>query len=1286
MFQKHIARFSHTLFSAVALAAMATASFAQITTTGIHGIVRDPSGAVVPNASLALRDLGTGIEQSTNSTADGNFAFANLQAATYRLTAKASGFQTAVIGNITVDAGRTTDVSVQLSVGSSTETVEVVAAAQQLETTSNEVGTTIATNLIQELPYNGREALSFALLMAGNANANDSSGRNSTFNGLPNASMNITVDGMNNNSQRFKSGGTSFFEFAPSRIDAVEQVTVSTTGLGADAGGQGAMTIRMTTKRGTEQYHGKVVEQFYNEDLNANSFFNNLRGLPRAKTRQNNVAGAIGGPLLPFIPSLKHKLFFFAYFEGIPLPGSQTSTANVLGSDAQTGKFNYVGTDGAPRSVNVLQIAGAAGYTSTIDPTISGILGTINGLQSNAVGYVPVAGQPFWQTMQWTQPTNTLLLYPTARLDHQITPKIAWHGTWNLRYQNIAGTPNYPGTPYNFPNAYKITTYVATNSLDWTIRPTMVNNINFGIQSNGEYFYQGADPHQYSAYGNKIINFPSNWIPTVVPGTGFQPFIRNNPVYQLTDNLNWVRGRHTITLGGTYLHTSFWETSFGSAGVLNYNLGVAATDPVATVLQNALPFINAGNSTSTSNSDLGNAQALYAFLTGRLTSVTTTTNVDENTHQYNQFAPVTQRFAFSTGAMYAQDSFRLRPDLTVNFGLRWQLDGAIRSTNGIDSSPIGANFFGPSNGPFQPGVFSGNNNPVFLKVSDPYKRDFLNAAPNVGFAWNPAGGSGLLGTLLGAHKTVIRGSASITYYNEGLNSISNVLSGGRGTTQSFSINNGAQAAPGTFPVGTLNLTSPLPAAIVFPGSFSFPLAQSAYTFSASGYSGNIVNPDLRSPYTSNWTLGIQRQFGTKTLLEVRYVGNKSTHLWHYQNVQETNIFENGFLPQFRQAQQNLAINQANGKGNTFINNGLAGQAPLPIFEAAFGPNGANNAAVASGSGFGSSSFITNLQQGVAGTMADTLATSSTYLCRMVGSNFSPCAALGYNAPGQYPLNFFRSNPFLNNMNFQNSNGDTNYNAMQVQFQHGTWKGLFVGTNFTWSHAMGDILNASDQTATYQWFTTRNARLNYGPLPFDQRKVLNAYWTYDLPFGKGKFFAVSNPVLDRVVGGWTIGGRETIRSGNPVLLSGGRNTFNNLTQAGVVFGSGLTVDQLQHDLSAITGYYAGAKGYITDIGSIATVTANTSAANPAFYAPASTPGQYSQFVFLRNNTFFQFDMSINKIVRIKERWRFNFQAEALNFANHPFFPLAQTSPTATNFGQITSATGTRTVQLRGSLEW
>lgn len=1281
MLPRGLFRSFYQVILAVVFAGVSIPAFAQVTATAIHGLVRDPSGAVVPGATLRLLDTSTGIERTTVSSADGVFVFSNLQPGSYKLTVATAGFQNTILNSITVDSGRTTDVTVDLKVGATTETVDVSATAVQLEVTSNEVGTTIANKTILNLPFNGRDTLPFALLMAGNSSANDPSGRNSTFNGLPNASMNISLDGMNNNSQRFKSGGTSFFSFAPARLDATEQVTVSTTGLGADAGGEGAMNIRLATKRGTDHYHGKILEQFRNEDLNANTFFNNLRGLPRTKTRENDVVGAIGGPLLPFVPYFKNRLFFFLYFEAIPQPGSQTSSALFLSPAAQAGNFTYLGTDGAQRTINLVQAVGGAA-----DPTTKALLDKIGALRSNAGAIVPISGQPYWELWQWNQPTNNQTLYPTARLDYQINSRVAWHGTWNLRHQNIAGLPQYPGDPYAATGGYKITTYVATNSVDVTIKPNLLNNLTFGVQSNGEYFNAGADPHQYSVDGNRILNIPAFTLPgglpsgtafnPYVPGPGNMPFIRNNPVYQLTDNLSWVKGKHTLTIGGTALHTSFWETSFGAAGVPQYNFGIAAADTIGTTIQNGLSKINTGNG------DLQNAQNLYALLTGRLTSISTTVNVDEQTHQYRQFASITHRYAFNTLGIYLQDSFRIRPSLTLNFGLRWQFDGTIHPTNGIESEPFGANFFGPSNGPFQPGVLNGNLNPVYVQVNDAYHRDYLNIAPNVGFAWNPAGGDGLVGKLLGNSKTVIRGSFAITYYNEGMNSISNVLSGGKGTTQSVSANNGVQFAP-----GSLNLSSQLPAFAVSPASFSFPLAQSAYTFQGN-YSGSYVDPNLRSPYVTNWTFGIQRQVSRDTVLEARYVGNKSTHLWHFQNVQETNIFENGFLKEFQQAQQNLAINRANGV-TSFANNGRPGQAPLPIFEAAFGANG-SNAALSAGQGFGSSGFITNLDQGVTGTLADTLATNSTYLCRLVGSSFAPCANIGYSVPGKYPINFFRTNPFLNAMNYQSANGDTNYNAFQFVVRTRFSSGLSLEGNYTLSHALGDYQNTSDQTAGYQWFTTRNAQLNYGPLSFDRRHVVNAFWTYDLPFGKGQKFNVTNPILDRILGGWTIGGRETLASGNPVLLSGGRNTVNNLSQSGVVLGNGLTPAQLQHDLSTIKGFYPGSNTLITDVASIATVTANSSAPNPAYYAPAGTPGQYAQFVYLRNNSYFQFDMSINKSIPIKERWRLNFTAVALNFLNHPFFPLANTSPTSSSFGQIAppaaNLSGVRTMQLRGSIEW
>lgn len=1273
-----------------------TAALAQVTSAGIHGIVRDPSGAVVPGATVKATDTGTGIERTATTAQDGGFVLPNLQGATYKLTVSASGFQTAVLDTVVVDTGRVTDVQVKLEVGTATQTVEVAGAPPQLQTTSNEIGTTINNKSIDNLPYSSRDSLNFSLLMAGAQTGNGGD----TFNNLPNASMNITIDGMDNTSERFKSGGTSFYAFAPERIDAVEETTVSTTGMGADASGMGAMSIRFTTKRGTDHYHFTVGEQFANEDLNANTFFGNLRGQPISKSRQNNPYGSIGGPLLPFIPRMKHKLFFFAYFEAQPQPGSTTLTQTVLSQGAQQGNFTYIGTDGVPRTVNLLSVAGAAGYSSTIDPTIAGIFNTINGTTSKASGFLAITGQPYWQIMEWTQGTNTNQLFPAARVDYQIAPNVDWHGSWSLRYENISGSqPTYPGlNQYAFTNAYKITTYVAANTVDWTIKPNMINTAMFGVQSNGEYFYEGSNPQEWAPYGNRRISIPVSGnaplagtysgapttaqalVPTPIPSSGnVLPFIRNNPVYQFKDDLNWVKGKHTILIGGIVKHSSFYETSYGTAGVPVYSLGVGSSDPVGAALQAALPDIN------TSNGDLTNALALYATLTGRLTGISASNNVDATTHQYAEFQPSTQRFAYTYAGLYIQDNFRLTPDFTLNYGFRWELDGAIRSTNGIDGVPGPGSFYGPSTGLFQPGSLNGNQNPQLVQaVGNPYKSDLVNPAPNVGFAWNPSG-SGLLGKAFGDKKTVIRGGFSITYYNEGMNAISNVLSGNRGATQSIS--GTAAVGSSTFPIGTL-LSSPTPSLTVTPATWGYPINESNYALN-SALTLYQVNPNLVSPYVTNWNLGIQREIPGHLVLEVRYVGNKSTHMWHYQNMNEVNIFENGFLPQFVQAQQNLSINAANGKGNTFVNNGLPGQAAIPIFDTAFGPSG-TNAALPASSGYASSAFVTDLQQGLAGTLASSLASTSspTYFCRLVGSKFAPCASQGYTGSTSYPINLFEPNPYASGgLMYQDSNGNLNYNGLQTEVRKTLGHG-FTGTfNFVWSHSMGDELNSNDQTATYQWFTNRNARLSYGPSPFDHRLSFNGFWTYDLPVGKGKPLNLNNGFMDRAFGGWTLGGVEQIATGAPTILSSGRDTVNQLSQSGVVLGNGLTLNQLQKDLSGIPNQNYVVPGAGALLSNVQSIQLASGAPNPSYFAPASTPGVFSDLVYLYSKTTFTLNMALSKSVRIHEKLNVGFRLEALNFLNHPFFTsLGNSTVTSNSFGQVSSAVGNRTVLLRAFMNW
>jgi hypothetical protein len=1270
---------------------------------------------VLPNVTLTLTDTSTKAVKETHSEADGGFVFANILAGTYQLTGAMNGFQTAVLNGVVVDSGRTLDLTVELKVGTATERVEVSTAAVQLETTSNEVGSTINSKMISTLPYTSRDALNFALLIPG---AQSASG-GSTFDGLPNASLNISIDGMNSNSQRFKSGGTSFYSFGSFRLDAVEEVTVSTAGLGAESGGGGAMDIRFTTKRGTDRYHFHLLEQFYNEDLNANSYFNKLTKsatnlfVHRGKSRTQDYAGNVGGPLAPFIPSLKNKLFFFLNFEDVPGYGGTTSTVTVLTPNTYTGLFTYLGTDGQNHSVNLLTAVAASGCqpncTSTIDPTISGVLGQIQATQVHSIGYLPINGQPYWQTMQYGQPTYNGNIYPTARIDWIINSKVAWHGTWNDHRYIVTGTPNYPDGPFPSTNGYLLNSPVTSNTFDFTITPHLLNSIAVGTQGNMEYFYSPSDVHQWAQYGNRNLSLwpVVSGQPTINPLVpNNTPWKRNNPVWQVNDNGTWIKDKHTITFGANFLRTSFYEQSYGNAGITSLSFGIATNDAVNNVLSQTsgvLPFINTSSTT-----DITNARNLYAMLTGRISSYYTSYNVDEKTHGYAQFAPLMQRFALNTLGTYLQDSWRVTSNLTVNFGLHWEFDGPIHNTNGIDSWPT--NLYGPSNANFQPGVLNASFNPVVNVQGTVYQRDNVTPAPTFGFAWSPNGGEGLLGRFLGHAKSVIGGSYGISYYNEGLNAISNLQCCNVGTSQSAD----ASAAIGANP-GAYNLTTAAPPMVYNPTSFTQQSSLMGFPTNG-GTTIYYANPDLKSPYVQSWNLRFQREISRGTVLDIRYVGNKGTHLWHYQNMNETNVFENGFLQEFQNAQSNLAI--ANGISvaqltslpaptlsvNNFSNTGKAGQVALPILAAAFGANGTQTA-LSTSSGFGSSTYIQYLEQGNVGTFASSLASTSTgtTYCRMVGSNFTPCANQGYTTKTAYAMNFFRPNPYANSIYYQNDDGNTNYNALQIELRKSLAHGLMVDAHYTLSHTLGTFNNSSDQTASYTYRTLRNGHLDYGPLNFDHRHAMVIYFQYDLPFGKGKWVNVDNKILNAIVGGWTIGDQTNVVSGGPVLLSCARMTFNATADGGCVLGSGLNIQQLLQRTATNASYtYAignstYAAGTVIQAGqydhfcncfhtNVSDIQQANGTVVPADFQPYDQAGALGPRIYYTGKTAYTLNASVTKVFQIKERIRLRLYAEASNFLNHPFFSQGSISVTSTSFGNITSASGNRTMFLRGVLDF
>lgn len=1222
-------------------------SGAQGRTVGqVVGTVRDASGAVIPNADLVLIDTNTGNIAETKSGSDGGFVFPNLQPGTYTLTATAPGFTPVTLPKVEVQTSRSTDVSVRFDVAGVTEQVQVEGRVAVVETTSTTIASTVSNEQIAKLPLGGRNILEFSLLVPGAASSAGS--RFSEYNGLPGGAINISLDGINNNSQRFRSGGTSFFVFAPVRLGAIEEVTISTAGLGADAGAEGAVQVQFVTKRGSNTFRGQVFDQIRNEKLNANTPFNSARNIPKNRLRQHEYGANIGGPII------KNKLFFFGNYEQVYAPGESTLTRTVLSAEAQQGIFRYTATDNSVRTINLLDLARANGFSGTIDPFVAAQFQVVNGsLSQGNVAPTNLIQRSFSFIDQNNPNAN---IYPTTRVDYQATSSLAFRGILNLHWRDLPRRPQYPGLPA-VSNGFTSTYYILSTGADWTIRKNLFNQLSIGAQSNFEEFRPGNTLAIYEPQGGRRVILPLIDSPQI---TGDQmPIPRNNPVYNVSNTLTWLQGKHTFTFGGTFRRTTMYESIGGAP--YQVNLGIASGDPVSGIFS-TIPGVRAA--------DLGTAQALYALLTGRISGASGTNALDENTGQYG-LNPAFRREAQNVGGVFAQDQWRLTPRLTMNYGLRWELSGAATNPNEVYSSATPEDLLGPSTAPFQPGTLNGIADPQIYLRPKPYKSDLFNFAPNAGLAWNPEQRDGWLGKLLG--QAVYRGNVGVNYYDEGLINFQTAAGNGPGLLQSLTLNPGM---PGFAP-GSLTLQSTLPPFAVSPTEFAFPVPMSRFTF-ARGHS--TIDPDIRTPYVVNWTIGYQRELWGGAALEARYVGNRGNNLWRSYNLNEVNIVENGFLQEFTRAQRNLQINQANGLTG-FANNGLSGQAALPIFDAAFGSRGGQGA-LAPASGYTNGNFVTLLQQGQAGRLANTLGGTPIYLCRMVGSALPACNNLGYNAGGAYPINLFQANPFAAGAltRILTDESQSKYHGLQLQFRQRSRFGLTMTANYTYGKARTDRF-ADSASSERDYITLRDKSLDWGPTVYDVRHIFQSYWTYELPIGRDRRVGINNAILNSIVGGWSINGIFRAQSGRPFLLTSGRSTVNQ-TDAGVVL-NGISTKDLQKMVNVRPG--ANGNVFFFDEGLIGP----DGRANTALLAPPTTAGERGQYVFLYGPGLWNIDLGLAKRFATPGGTSVAVEGLFINAFNHPNYLVGGTggathSIDSTTFGQTpasSTALGPRNIQIR-----
>ncbi len=390
MYRHRLATLMTIVFAAAVLISVQPA-LAQLRIVGsISGTVQDPTGAVVANARVVLKDQKTGLTKESTTTDAGTFLFPDLASGSYQITVSMSGFKTELLPSVSVSTSKTTDVRVTLEVGQTTETVTITeGAAQVLESSSQLVTNTLVSKAITELPLGNRgNALALARLAQG---ASPPIGGDTRYNNLPGGAVNVTVDGINDASNGFKSGGTVFFMTVPVRLGALEEQSVETGGLGADSGAQSGANVKFTTKRGGNKYHGSGFYEPQSERFNANTWTRNAQGLQRLLNRTQNYGFSFGGPLVPFT-SLKKKAFFFVNYERAYSPVLNSRTVTVLTPAAQAGIYTYQVTVNNVTQVltaNVLALGATKAGPRPLDSVTQDILAINNKIP---LGATKIAG------------------------------------------------------------------------------------------------------------------------------------------------------------------------------------------------------------------------------------------------------------------------------------------------------------------------------------------------------------------------------------------------------------------------------------------------------------------------------------------------------------------------------------------------------------------------------------------------------------------------------------------------------------------------------------------------------------------------------------------------------------------------------------------------------------------------------------------------------------------------------------------------------------------------------
>ena len=1259
-----------TLYSLVALMLLPAGAAAQATSGRLSGTVTDPQGAAVPNAVVTVLNEQISRTFSVATNDRGEWAVPSIPTAVYKVTVTSPGFKTAVVAGVQVDAATPATVNVKLDLGAVAETVEVAAGAEVLQTSTATVSSTLVGRQIHELPFVTRNVLELVLTQVGTQTVG--APRTSSINGLPKGSLNITMDGLNIQDNLLRSDDGFFTTIQP-KTDAIEEVNISTAGVGAESAGEGAAQVKFVTRSGSNEFHGGTFWQHRNSALNANYYFNNINGLPRDRFILNQFGGHLGGPFW------KNRAFFFVNLEEFRLPQGYGVAATLPTADAARGIFKWEDTATRQiRSVNLYDLARARNQTLAAnirqfpvapDTRVQSMMNDYLRLGASQTGSlrdrVATNNDYNRNAFNFQVPGSNVRRFLTTRLDFNLSEKHHFDTVYNFQYYNsnpdgvngifpvLPGTGTVLGHPDS--GGVRRNSYSIVGALRSTLSPRLTSEARFGLAPAGiSLFREEIVPKLFEQWGGyaPTLNYVQNPFRTSTQSR------RHTPVWTAAGNLTWSRESHLWNFGGNWTQVNSWQQSQGSAVIPGLNFAMAADDPANTGATSLFDQVNFPNSTAANR---GDAAALYAMLTGRISSITRSVVVDEETRRYTHTSSV-DRNRQRELALYLQDSWRVRPGLTLNYGARWDVQFPFTNLNGTYTRVGYEGVWGLSGvgNLFRPGVIAGQE-PRFFQAEPgqhAYNTYWKNISPSLGFAWVvPKTDLPVISWLVGrAGQSVIRSGYSIATIREGMQIPISIWGANQGRTASTTVDPASFrdvfGAPGS--VWFSDRSLPVRGE---PDRPNYPIAVLA------GNSVNDFDPNLRMGYVQSWTFSLQRELSRSTVVDFRYVGNHGTRLWRQININEVNIFENGFLDEFRIAQQNLGIARRTApNSNNFGNQNLAGQRPLPILQGA-------------GISTNDVTFATNLSRGEAGTMANAIAGNATRMNSLVRAGF--------------PANLFRVNPTTvgGGAFLVTNGGNSTYNALQIELRRRLSSGLLAQGSYVWSKSLSNM-QASSTSVTSQPTTLRSSALDKGPSPWDIRHGFKLNFIYELPFGprRALISGAKNVVARKLLEGWEVAGVSRVQSGGPDRLTG-RATYNQ-ADGGVVLYN-LAGQQLQEMVQVRKTTAANGNGVIYylpqelvnnsmaafEVGGF--TLANLDRSKP-YIGPQTEPGQLGHRVYTYGPWQHRWDLSVVKKTSLGESKSLELRAQFLNAFNHINFLLGaaggevNTTGINASFGQIADA--------------